>query len=78
MKLSETNWNFFVLFINDKMEIEHAVGYESLPNISSLIENFNELKTDEEFKIPNSESLNVDIISKEKYIEFMGDFEINE
>jgi hypothetical protein len=75
MKISETNWNIFVLFIDDN-KIVHSVGYESLPNVATLQENFNELKMDEEFKLDNVDTLLVDIISKEKYISFMGDFEI--
>lgn len=75
MKISETNWNTFVLFIdNDK--IVHSVGYETLPNVVTLQENFNELKTDEEFKLNNVDTLLVSIVSKEKYISIMGDFEI--
>jgi hypothetical protein len=63
------------LFIDDN-KIVHSVGYESLPNVATLQENFNELKMDEEFKLDNVDTLLVDIISKEKYISFMGDFEI--
>lgn len=75
MKISETNWNIFVLFINND-KIVHSVGYETLPNVATLQENFNELKTDNEFKLDNVDTLLVSIVSKEKYISIMGDFEI--
>lgn len=77
MRISETEWNVFVLYIDNNNEVVHSIGFETLPNIATLQENFNELRNDEEFKLDNVDTLCVDIISKEKYISVMGDLELD-
>ena len=76
MKISETAFTHFVMFINGNCEVEHSIGFEGPPNVASLLENFNELKYDEEFRLDNIESLYIDIINKEEYMEIMGDLEV--
>lgn len=76
MKISETDFTHFVMFINGNCEVEHSIGFEGPPNVASLLENFNELKYDEEFRLDNIESLYIDIINKEEYMEIMGDLEV--
>ena len=77
MKISESDFEYFVLFINEQNDIEHSIGYEYLPNVASLLENFDELKNDEEFKLDNVDSLYIDIISKEQYLEIIGDLDLD-
>lgn len=80
IRISETVWTHFVLFIKDSedgdQDIVHSVGYIGLPNVSSLRENFEELKEDEDFKIDGIDSVYVDIVDKKTYIKYMGDFKI--
>lgn len=76
MKISESEFTHFVMFINSDCEVEHSIGFEGPPNVASLLENFNELKFDEEFRLDNIESLYIDIINKEEYIEIMGDLDL--
>lgn len=79
MKLSDLNWNLWVLFLTETNQIVHAVGFEDLPNVATLIEIFNELKNDPEFEIDEDiDALRIDFISKEQYIELMGDFVIDD
>lgn len=80
IRISQTVWTHFVLFIKDVQDgqdVVHSVGYVGLPNVASLKENFDELKEDEDFKIDDIDSVYVDIVDKATYIEIMGDFKIN-
>lgn len=76
MKISESNFEYFIMFINEQSEVVHSIGYEWLPNVASILENIDELKNDEEFKLDNVDSLYVDIINKENYISILGDLEV--
>lgn len=77
MKLSESNYNFFVLFLNKEMVLEHSIGYVTLPDIGSLRENFEELYEDDSLNhIENISELNVIIVSKEDYIKQIGDIDL--
>ena len=76
MKIS-TLGNIVILFINEDDEIVHKIIYEELPNISSLIHNFEEMKDDDEFGIGESYlKLVVAIISMKEYVSLYGDTEI--
>lgn len=76
MKISESDFKYFILLINEESEIVHSIGYEYLPNVASILENIDELKNDEEFKLDDVDSLYVDIVNKEIYINILGDLEI--
>lgn len=77
MKLSESVYNWFVLFLNTELELEHSIGYVTLPDISSLRENFEELYEDVSLNhIENISELNVIIVSKEDYIKQIGDIDL--
>lgn len=79
MKISEMG-NVVVLFVDPQSkEIIHRIVYESYPNIASLMDNFNELNTDEDFGIgENYQSLIVDILPMDSYISEFGDEDLNE
>lgn len=79
IKISETEWTHFVLIMEDdeNRELLHSIGYVGLPNVVSLMENFTELKNDGDFKIDDLDGKLVNIVSKEKYITLVGDFEID-
>ena len=64
---SMKEFNCFVIFVKDDKMI-HSVGYESIPKVKSLIHLFEELKTDEEFGIPDLEELKIDIIGKQEWL----------
>lgn len=79
MKISEMG-NVVVLFVDPQSkEIIHRIVYESYPNIASLMDNFNELNTDEDFGIgEHYQSLIVDILPMDSYISEFGDEDLNE
>ena len=77
MKISESNYNWFVLFLNKEMVLEYSIGHVTLPDIGSLRENFKELYEDDSLNhIENISELNVIIVSKEDYIEQIGDIDL--
>jgi hypothetical protein len=74
MKISELGFKWWVLFLTDTRAIEHSVGFEDLPNVATMLEVMNELKTDEEFDFScDVDDLRIMIISNDEYLEVMGD-----
>lgn len=79
MKLSESDYNFFVLFLNKEMELEHSIGYVTLPCIGALRENFEELYDLRSCgHIENISELKVYIVSKINYINKYGDIDLDD
>ena len=79
MKISEMG-NVIVVFIEPQSkEIIHKIVYESYPNIASLMDNFQELNTDEDFGIgEDAQKLIVDILPMDVYISEFGDDDLEE
>lgn len=77
IKISQTVWTHFVVFLDDNNNVLHSVGYVGFPNVASLKENFEELAIDEDFKIDNIDSAFIAIVDKNTYIGIVGDFEVD-
>lgn len=79
MKLSESDYNWFVLFLNSESVVEHSIGYVTLPDINDLKENFEELYENDSLNYINDiSSLKVIIISKDEYINRFGDINLED
>lgn len=57
----------FIIFVDDKNQIHHAVGYQDIPKVSALKYLFEEIKADKDFAIPNIDEMRVDILGKEEF-----------
>jgi len=68
-KLIENNFLYSVVFFSEEeKKIYHICGYESKPNLEDLGQLYKELRTDDDFYIPEDvlNNLDVDLLRTEK------------
>ena len=79
MKLSDLNWKWWVLFLNQSGDMVHSCGFEELPNVATLTEIFGELRNDPDFEIDEDiDDLQVIIVTNKQYIGYVGNLEFED
>lgn len=78
MKLSETNYTHFLMFVDNDDTLVHAVTFKDWPNVISMRTIFDELVTD--FGIDNKDvdELRIAILPIDEYIEKYGDLDLGD
>lgn len=78
MLLSESGYNYAIVFINQDMILEHSIFYKNIPSVAEVREAFEEMSYDECFKNIIFGELLVQIFSIKNYIEVVGDIDLEE
>jgi len=76
MKLSETNYKHFLMFVDNDNTLVHTVLFKDYPNIITMRTIFDELVTDLGLDCESVDELRIAILPINEYIEEYGDMDL--